>query len=191
MNASRSAGGRVRSLRRLMQERGIDVLLVTGRENIRYLTGFTGSAGCVIVAGSRPLLITDFRYRTQARVEAPQAKLVIQHTDIVSALGKAAAGMGVGTLWFDEASLTFDRIRGLRKQGLRLRGIKDPVAELRQRKDAGEIMKLRTAIRSRVYPNFCSGSACSGRIQLAMLSLPTGLAAKLGQPTNRSSHNVT
>jgi len=147
MNASRSAGGRVRSLRRLMQERGIDVLLVTGRENIRYLTGFTGSAGCVIVAGSRPLLITDFRYRTQARVEAPQAKLVIQHTDIVSALGKAAAGMGVGTLWFDEASLTFDRIRGLRKQGLRLRGIKDPVAELRQRKDAGEIMKLRTAIR--------------------------------------------
>jgi Xaa-Pro aminopeptidase len=142
-----SAGERVRSLRRIMRRRGIGALLVTGRENIRYLTGFTGSAGWVIVAGARPLLITDFRYRTQAAVESPQVRLVIQQRDLVSAVGDTGRRLGVQTLWFDEASLTFDRVRQLRKQGFRLQGVQDPVADLRTRKDPGEIRKIRTAIR--------------------------------------------
>jgi len=147
MSECRPAGERIRRLRRLMREQRIGALLITGRENIRYLTGFTGSAGWVVVAGARPLLITDFRYRTQAQAEAPRARLVIQQKDLVSAVSRVAAASGVKTLWFDEASLTFDRIRELRKQGLRLRAANDPVATLRQQKDAGEIRRIRTAIR--------------------------------------------
>ena len=129
-----------------MRARGIDALLIAARENIRYLTGFTGSAGYVILAGARPVLITDFRYQLQAQREAPEATLALQKKDLLSAVAEAAAAVGAKTLWFDESSLTFDRVRGLRKQGLRLKGVPDPVSELRQRKDDGEVARIRTAI---------------------------------------------
>ncbi len=60
---------RIDRLRQLMKAEGVDALLVTKRENVRYLTGFTGSAGSVLIASGRPWLITDFRYNLQARQE--------------------------------------------------------------------------------------------------------------------------
>ncbi|MEY2465350.1 MAG: hypothetical protein QOH64_3488, partial [Acidimicrobiaceae bacterium] len=45
---------------------GCDALLVTKLVNIRYLTGFTGSAAMVVVTPDSLLLVTDGRYRDQA-----------------------------------------------------------------------------------------------------------------------------
>jgi Xaa-Pro aminopeptidase len=45
---------------------GVDALLVTALANVRYLTGFSGSAGALLVTGRGALLVTDGRYRTQA-----------------------------------------------------------------------------------------------------------------------------
>ena len=45
---------------------GPTALLVTTLANIRYLTGFTGSAALLLVTGDEALLVTDGRYRTQA-----------------------------------------------------------------------------------------------------------------------------
>ncbi|HWR72346.1 MAG TPA: aminopeptidase P family N-terminal domain-containing protein, partial [Nitrospirota bacterium] len=53
---------RVARLRTDMDAQGIHALLVSQRENIRYLTGFTGSAGLAIVTSNRLVLVTDFRY---------------------------------------------------------------------------------------------------------------------------------
>ena len=39
---------------------------MTALANVRYLTGFSGSAGALLVTGSGALLVTDGRYRTQA-----------------------------------------------------------------------------------------------------------------------------
>jgi len=50
-----------------MVSAGLDGLVVTHLPNIRYLTGFQGSAGAVVVTRSRCLLIVDFRYLTAAR----------------------------------------------------------------------------------------------------------------------------
>jgi Xaa-Pro aminopeptidase len=129
-----------------MEKRNIDALLVTQRENVRYLTGFTGSSGSVVVGSGRPILVTDFRYQIQAAAEAPEARILIQKKDHYSAVKKAAERLGTATLWFDDASLTIDRAKELRKQGLRLKGVKDPVAEIRLRKDTIELAKIKTAI---------------------------------------------
>src|SRR5947208_15836057 len=48
----------------------LEGLLVTSRANIRYLTGFSGSAAIVAVTRGDVLLVTDFRYDEQARAEA-------------------------------------------------------------------------------------------------------------------------
>lgn len=54
---------RIDRLRGLME---CDALLVTNLKNIRYLTGFTGSAGMLLVTGDRLLFTSDGRYATQA-----------------------------------------------------------------------------------------------------------------------------
>ena len=147
MNRSGHTAGRVARLQTLMRERGIDALLVSRREDVRYITGFTGSAGSVVIrASGRPLLITDFRYQEQAHAEAPGVKLVVQKKDHASAIKAAAEQTGIGILWFDESSLTMDRVKALRRLKLLLRGTKDPVADLRQRKDATEVFRIRKAI---------------------------------------------
>ncbi|MDQ7908479.1 Xaa-Pro peptidase family protein [Phytohabitans sp. ZYX-F-186] len=49
---------------------GADILLVTKLTHIRYLTGFTGTAGVLLLA-PEPLLVVDFRYGAQARQQVP------------------------------------------------------------------------------------------------------------------------
>ncbi len=138
---------RVDNLKRVMKREGIGALLVTKRENVRYLTGFTGSAGAVLVAAGRPRLITDFRYKLQSAREAAGARVLIQKKDFPSALAEAAERQGVKTIWFDESSLTIEGVKKLRKRGLAVTGHRDIVGELRQVKDNRELVSMRKAIR--------------------------------------------
>src|SRR5580704_2554111 len=50
---------------------GLDALLVTNLHNVRYLTGFTGSNGAVMLFQSgQAILFTDPRYTVQAQQQA-------------------------------------------------------------------------------------------------------------------------
>ncbi len=130
-----------------MKKEGIRALLVSRREDVRYLTGFTGSAGSVLVS-SETFLITDFRYKIQAGQEAAGvAELQIQKKDFPLALAETAERMRLKTVWFDETSITIDALKKLRKKGLRLKGCRDLVSELRMRKDARELASIRKAVR--------------------------------------------
>ena len=54
--------GRLPRLRAVLAEKGLPALLVTSRANVQYLTGFTGSAGILLVTGDGALFVTDGRY---------------------------------------------------------------------------------------------------------------------------------
>ncbi len=138
---------RINTLKQRMKEQGVTALLVTKRENVRYCTGFTGSSGAVLVALGKSLLITDFRYKVQAGLETAGVEILIQKKDFPAALQEAAAKEGVDIIWFDESSLTIEALKKLRKQGLRLKGHRDLVGELRQQKDKQELKSIREAIR--------------------------------------------
>ena len=60
-------GLRLARLREDMRATGIDAFAVTHLANLRYLTGFSGSAGALVVTMSACVLIVDFRYGTAAR----------------------------------------------------------------------------------------------------------------------------
>jgi Xaa-Pro aminopeptidase len=130
-----------------MAANGIKALLVMRREDVRYLTGFTGSTGTVLVTPGRPYFVTDFRYMLQACRETSGITILIQKKDWVAAVHDAAERSGVGTVWFDESSVLVDVLRKLKKTGLRLKGSRSLLAELRQRKDAREIASIRNAVR--------------------------------------------
>lgn len=64
---------RLDRLRSLLDEEQVDALVVTTRSNIRYLSGFSGSAGTLVVTASTATLVTDNRYALQAPDELARA----------------------------------------------------------------------------------------------------------------------
>ncbi len=67
--------GRIPRLRERLAGEQLDCLLVVAMPNVRYLTGFTGSAGLVLVSNGGAMLATDGRYRTQAKEQLDAAGL--------------------------------------------------------------------------------------------------------------------
>jgi Xaa-Pro aminopeptidase len=68
---------RRKRLQQNLAEKKLDALLVTHLPNIRYLCGFTGSAGALWVTPSQSIFFTDARYTTQSREEVKGARTVI------------------------------------------------------------------------------------------------------------------
>ncbi|HXG35435.1 MAG TPA: aminopeptidase P family N-terminal domain-containing protein, partial [Dehalococcoidia bacterium] len=75
---------RVQRLRERMAEAGLDAMLVgapvedtfkTHGANRRYLSGFTGSMGWLLISGDSAFIAVDFRYYDQAQREAPDFTL--------------------------------------------------------------------------------------------------------------------
>ena len=65
---------RVERIRELLIERDLEALIVNGRANLRYLSGFTGTSGVALVAADgQPRFFTDFRYQEQSAVEVEGA----------------------------------------------------------------------------------------------------------------------
>lgn len=61
---------RADKLRSKMAKKGISAAVITSRESRFYLSGFTGSAGILLIDGDGAVLFTDSRYELQAREEA-------------------------------------------------------------------------------------------------------------------------
>src|SRR5881397_795691 len=85
----------------MLEAEGLDALLVTSRPNIRYLTGFSGSAGVAVVTQGEVLVVTDFRYDEQARQECGAvARVEIEGTSVwdrlLKELGAGVSGLGPG-----------------------------------------------------------------------------------------------
>lgn len=68
---------RLDRLRQVMAREGVDALVVENRHNLRYLSGFTGSSGWLVVGREVAVLITDFRYQEQAAAEAAGLRVVV------------------------------------------------------------------------------------------------------------------
>ena len=62
---------RLQKLRTAIAEKGLDALLISQPENLRYLSGFTGSSGWLLISEQSAILAIDFRYVEQAKGESP------------------------------------------------------------------------------------------------------------------------
>jgi Xaa-Pro aminopeptidase len=133
----------------LLEAAGLDALLVTSRPNIRYLTGFSGSAGVAVATRADLLLVTDFRYDAQAREEAGGvARVEIEGTSVWDRLFKELPTLGaVTTIGYEAHALTVkdaERFAGPGK-AWRWTVAGELVERLRARKDPGEVAAIRAA----------------------------------------------
>ena len=78
----------MQKLRVLMEENNVEVVLVSNLKNLRYFSGFSGSAGLLLVLPDRAILFTDFRYVEQAQEEAPACEIVQHGANIYSDIDK-------------------------------------------------------------------------------------------------------
>lgn len=126
---------------------GHDGLLVHSLPNIRYLTGFTGSAGLVLLRPSGAVLVTDFRYATQAPTEAGQAARVeIDQVNVWERLHRVVAETPDLTLAFEAHVMTVRDAERLSAIGMvRWEPVLDEVEQLRVVKDPDEIRAIRAA----------------------------------------------
>ncbi len=142
-------GARAERLRPLFADAGIDALLVTYLPNVRYLTGFTGSAGTALVTADTLVFTTDGRYRTQSGEQLAaagvDAEIVIgatvaeQRAAIAAALDPAArVGLEAATVsWAQQRELTHALA------GHELVPTEGLVEALRCVKEPGEIARIR------------------------------------------------
>jgi len=144
---------RQKKLRQHLATTRFDGLLVSHLPNIRYLCGFTGSAGLLLVEESGSVFLTDVRYDAQAHEEVKNAKVVIARKSVLQAVadflgqrrGRAKGwNLGIESEHFTVAEK--GRLNKLRPQGVTLKDAPGIVERARMVKDADEIQRIRAAV---------------------------------------------
>jgi Xaa-Pro aminopeptidase len=145
---------RLTALRAQYETEPIDALLVSNASNRRYLSGFTGSAGYLLIDRDDAIIATDFRYYEQSATQAPAFHL----HKTVGGLDKWLPGLlesqGGRRVGFEATDVSFALYRqmvevveglpsGRRPQLVPTSGL---VERLRANKDAEELAKLQAAI---------------------------------------------
>jgi Xaa-Pro aminopeptidase len=97
---------RLSRLRERLPEAELDGLVVSSPHNVFYLSGFRGSSGAALVTETRALLFSDFRYRLQAREQAPDFEFIEVPRRLLVGVGEAARADGLQRLGYDPAHLT-------------------------------------------------------------------------------------
>jgi Xaa-Pro aminopeptidase len=151
---------RAARLRPLLAAAGCEALLVTRLPNVQYLTGFTGSAGMVLVTPDEIVLFTDGRYTTQSREQLDAAGLDAGHGARIEIGATAAAQQAVliertrpfprlgleahGVTWAQQRTWA-TAFSGPDGGGSELVPTEDLVESLRRIKEPGEVARIRAA----------------------------------------------
>src|SRR4051812_2945820 len=135
---------RLERLRAGFDGAGCDALLVTNLTNVRYLTGFTGSAGSLFVRRHDAVLFTDGRYQTQSadQLGAADVDASIEIGGVaeqLQSLVRAASGVGRVGLEAGHATWAAQRTYAAALSSTHLVPTEGLVEGLRRVKDAGEL----------------------------------------------------
>ncbi|MBI4824328.1 MAG: aminopeptidase P family protein [Nitrospirae bacterium] len=125
--------------------KGLDSLIITNINNVRYLTGFTGSSGIAFVTKTHRAFITDFRYKLQAEKEVKGWDILIAK-DRMTTLRQIIKKLKLKSLRF-EASVSYEFFERLKTAGLRLKPMRAGVERLRAQKDSSEVISIKEAVR--------------------------------------------
>lgn len=136
---------RLTKLRSALAEQDLDALLVSQPENRRYLSGFTGSSGWLLISAEQAVLATDFRYYEQVGREAPGFQLAKTEGRFSDLLPRLLTDLGTQRLGFESQHVTVDQLYTWSQptEGIEWVPLKETVETIRAVKDDAEIGALR------------------------------------------------
>ena len=139
---------RINKVRSKFSDNNLDGLYVTNITNVRYLTGFTGSAGSVLILGEESHFFTDGRYTEQVKDQVKNCKIHIvggSHIDGMKKNKITNSGMKIG---FESDHLTFSGYQTLKNKisEIEWEATSNIVELIAAVKDQEEVDSLKTAI---------------------------------------------
>jgi Xaa-Pro aminopeptidase len=143
---------RIQKLRDKLDEKELDGILISQAENRRYLSGFDGSAGYLIITLKSSVLATDFRYTEQAKAQAPDYEIFQISGRVAEWFPSLLADLNLSKLGFEVEDVTFNMHRELSrivrkaKAGTRLMPVDGLVESLRAVKEPEEIGLITKAV---------------------------------------------
>jgi Xaa-Pro aminopeptidase len=139
---------RVAQLREALREVEAGAFLVSQPENRRYLSGFTGSTGWLLIAPDRALILTDFRYLERVQREVTGYDLVRAKPTYDAALKELLAELQISSVAFESDHVTVAQLQDWRDASPPVEWVPTQglVETQRQVKDPSELEALRQAI---------------------------------------------
>jgi Xaa-Pro aminopeptidase len=142
---------RQKTVRDAMKKLKLDGLLLTSPADLAYLTNFTGDDSIGLITANDLRLVTDFRYKEQAEIEAGWVKAVIREGKMDIALAETILAAKVKRLGFEANRATFGQIHALDKtikekagkEVVELVPVEDVLVNIRKVKDDHEIDLIR------------------------------------------------
>ena len=128
---------------------GLEWILVSSPNDVRWASGFSGSVASLVVGPARAVLFVDSRYGDQAREQAPHCEVVV--VNAVDARHEAINDVlhGVAKVGFDDKRTTYADWRALHAAlSCELVGVGDPLGDLRAIKDEHELARIESAARA-------------------------------------------
>lgn len=143
---------RLRKLRQALAARECEAILISQPENRLYLSGFSGSAGYLLITLKTAILATDFRYIEQAKAQASDYEIHHITGDVADWLPGLAAELGLSEVAFEGANITVTQHGKLNdalskaKSRTKLAPLDGLVESLRAVKEAEEIQLTMQAV---------------------------------------------
>lgn len=140
---------RLRAVRKRMLRDDLDALYVGARPNVRYLCGFTGSAGHLLITQDAVTLFTDSRYEVQAADQTSGVEVAVGKRDSLLDLLDSLQERRIRVLGYERNRLSlvdFERLRAARGRR-RLVATEDLVEDLRIVKSDAEIEAIRRSVK--------------------------------------------
>ncbi len=137
---------RLTKIRNYIKKKRIDGFLIADINNVRYLTGFSGSSGVLLITRNETFFLSDFRYKEQSEKDVKGWNIIIGKGDIVRTIKNLSKKTDIKKLGI-ESSVTYDFFKRLSNTGLSLKAIRRLIERLREIKDVIEINSIREAVR--------------------------------------------
>ena len=143
---------RLNRLRGSFAEQEIDAIFISQPENRRYVSGFDGSAGYLLITPQKQVLATDFRYLEQAKRQSPDYQVFRINGPTEDWFPELVDGPGINRLGFESRYTTFYHYRELSdiikeaKLPFRLVPVDGLIESLRVTKEPEEIELITRAV---------------------------------------------
>ncbi|MFM9872111.1 MAG: M24 family metallopeptidase [Fimbriimonadaceae bacterium] len=161
-------------LRERMEKESVSALLVTTIQNIRWLSGFTGSTAVALVTAEKAYLITDSRYTLQAKAEVSDLEVIIfeRPQTLEECIGEQIKSLGATEVGF-ESSISYGAWKKRTETLSDFTWIDTPdmIRDLRMIKTPEEIRRIKEACK---LADACIGHI-SGLIQAGRSEYDIGL----------------
>nr|WP_316963363.1 Xaa-Pro peptidase family protein [Mammaliicoccus sciuri] len=136
---------KINKLREVMNQKGLEAVVILSPYNRRYLSGFTGTSGSLLITQDKSLLITDFRYIQQANDQAQDFEVINQEGPMLGKIIELIKEGQYKKVGVETHLITYNEYQALNTDAVELSSIEGVIETIRMIKDEFEIKQIQKA----------------------------------------------